>query len=352
MTAHDLFLLSFGEAPQAVQTTPGRVNLVGEHTDYNGGMVLPMAINPHVDIAISIGPPGRASIASAQFETASERRLDERANGDWSDYVLGALRTYAETFGWRVAIDSQIPHGSGLSSSAAITVGVIKAAGKLVGDKLHDDARKIARAAQSVENDFIGVPCGIMDQMAVAVLNAGECMMLDTQTLDFDAVSIPPAWRFVVHHSGVYRRLNEGRYADRQAECESAALKLGGKPLCSYDLVSLEAASLSDLERRRARHVISENLRVPAARSAILSEDAPLFGRLMDDSHASMRDDFSITTSTIDKIVSVARSSGAFGSRMTGGGFGGCVVSLVLACELDAWRKRFERAAPMVRFVC
>lgn len=345
------FMAAFGATPETHGDTPGRVNLIGEHIDYNGGTVMPMAIDLCVAIAIGRGQKGRVQIVSAQFPGIAERAIGEPASGDWSDYALGALARFGGDHGWRVAIDSAVPAGSGLSTSAAVTVGILRLANALVPSFDFADPRALALAAKEVENAYIGVPCGVMDQMAVAALQPGQCMTLDTDTLQYESMAIPDDWRFVIHHSGVVRRLNEGRYAERRAECESARSKLGRDPLCRLPLSALHEPHLSPIERARARHAITEHARVLAARDAMTHSDIHAYGALMDASHASMREDFEITTPAVDAVVAASRHAGAIGARMTGGGFGGCIVSLVPVSAVDAWQDRFETAAPTARFV-
>lgn len=332
----------YGREPAASAWTPGRVNLIGEHTDYNGGLVMPMALALGVRVHLAPGP--RLRISSNQFNESVDRAADEAKSGHWSDYVLGALQ--AVRFGGAdIEIDGDLPLGAGLSSSAALIVAVLRAAGMA-------DATEVALAAQRVENDFIGVPCGIMDQMAVAHLGAGELMTLDTASLNFTRRTPPRNWRFAVHHSGVKRALVEGHYAERRADCEAAARALSVRSLCVLPELPQDAAvKLTSRQLKRARHIISEHARVAEAERAMAGEDVTTFARLMDESHASMRDDFEITTPQVDAVVEASRKAGALGARMTGGGFGGCIVSLVEDDAFSAWRARMAELAPSARFV-
>ena len=348
----NLFQDTFGEAPAVSGWTPGRVNLIGEHIDYNGGAVLPMALPLGVDMTLTPIAGDLAQIVSAQFEGVAVRQLSETASHQWSDYILGALAQVSPAQGWHAAIDSSIPFGSGLSSSAAVSVGALR----LAREALHLpklSAKQIALNAQSIENNFIGVPCGVMDQMAVSALAPGEAMLLDTQTLAFEQIAIPEEWCFVVHHSGVHRELSDGRYAERRATCFAAAEKLGVNLLCQAPISALEIENnLTDIERQRAAHAITEHARVIAAKAALDQRNLSGFGKLMIESHASMRDDFDITTPAIDQLVDVSVECGAIGARMTGGGFGGCIVSLVDADHKESWRKRFEERAAGAKFIC
>jgi len=343
MTAGALFRTIFGCAPAATLFVPGRVNLIGEHTDYNGGNVMPMALP--LGVTVSIAPNSNPQIRahSSSFSETIERPTNEEPSGHWSDYVLGAVK-FAEAMqsGFDVAIESNLPVGAGLASSAALIVALIKAARRIENRPIADiDA---ALAAKAVENDYIGVPCGIMDQTAVSVLAPGECMRLDTKSLTFSRMTPPPNWIFVEHHSGVPRTLNDGRYAERRAECEAAAKALEIAYLC--DLQSTPPASaLKDVLYRRVRHQVTENRRVLAAQKAIERDDITAFGRAMRESHASMRDDFEITTPEIDALVENSLSAGAVGARMTGGGFGGCIVSLIAAQRYATWCDAFSQTS-------
>ena len=319
---------------------PGRVNLIGEHTDYNGGLVMPMALA--LGVRVTFSAYAQVCVRSTQYDEVIERAPGEAARGHWSDYVVGALNQ-AGVGGADVLVESDLPLGAGLSSSAALIVAVLRAAGM-------KDRTAAALAAQRVENDYIGVPCGIMDQMAVAHLSAGQLMILDTATLAFETRTPPPGWRFAVHHSGVERALTEGRYAERRDDCEAAARGLGVRFLCELSAPP-EPGVLPARVFRRERHIITDNVRVSAARAAMAAGDAPAFARLMDESHASMRDDFEITTPEVDAVAEAARAAGALGARMTGGGFGGCIVSLVAESQFNDWRARFAKMAPHARFI-
>ncbi|MEO0399658.1 MAG: galactokinase [Pseudomonadota bacterium] len=361
MTIDAFFREAFGVAPMGVGQARARVNLIGEHTDYNGGRVMPMGLplTTHIAVSTSDDAPnaisGQLDVISERFGTAS-RALNEEAKGDWSDHVLGALKTTLHEHGaplqgrWRVAILSEAPHGAGLSSSAALGVALIKAVDASFKKTRAD--KDVARLAQYTENKFLGVPCGIMDQFAAAHLAPGECMALDTASMAFEQLPVPSSWRFVVCHSGESRDLGDGRYAERRADCETAARHLGVSHLCQATHLPDAAESAMGVQAfRRARHVLTENARVSAALTAMANEDAIAMGRLMDESHASMRDDFVITTPGIDAIVNASRAAGAVGARMTGGGFGGCIVSLVMAKDVDAWRTRLESTAPKAQFI-
>jgi len=334
------FKQSFGAEPAAVDFTAGRVNLIGEHTDYNGGMVLPTALKIGVTIALSPRKDNQLRIWSDKFDDLAERTLTDPASDHWSDYIVGAIVVANQVGlmqgGADVAITTTLPFGAGISSSAAVTVGVLKLARQLAQSDMSDT--DIAVLARRVENDYIGVPCGIMDQMAVAIAQPGQALALDTVTLAYDLVELPDDYYMAVIHSGQHRQLSEGRYKTRKEECDVVKEHLGRNDICQISDEDFE--NLSDLPeniRRRARHCMTEHRRVLAAITAIKSGDMKKFGQLMIESHASMRDDFENSMPQIDTLVKDAVKYGAIGARMTGGGFGGCTVNLVEADKVEAF---------------
>ena len=329
----------FGRPPDQIAFAPGRVNLIGEHIDYNGGTVLPAALPLGVSIALSTHGDKLIRVASDAFDAVEESRLGGGKRGVWSDHVAGAVQQAVEA-GWigggaDVLISSTLPHGAGVSSSAALIVAVLKACGTQAGRTIAPE--DLATRARRVENDFIGVPCGIMDQMAVAACPPGEALALDTRTLAYQTVPLLPGHTFAVIHSGQQRRLSDGRYAIRKEECDAAKVALGTEDLCRVSTDALQAAGLENPIAARVRHCISEHARVEAAIKAMKAGDAVGFGALMMASHASMRDDFEISTPEIDALVEIACEFGAAGARLTGGGFGGCIVALVETERLEAW---------------
>ena len=338
MSVETLFRRAFGAPPALVRFSPGRVNLIGEHTDYNGGAVLPAALSLGVSLALSPSAEDTLTIVSDGFEDRVTRRLDEGASGHWSDYALGALRLARENGlaegGLRLAVASDLPIGAGLSSSSALIVGILKALRQRARTP-HTDAQ-IAHLARRVETDFIGMPCGIMDQMVIAVAQPGEALFLDTHTMESDTRALPDDPVFAILHSGVYRALADGRYKVRKTECDRVRELLGRDDICRAGLSDL-AKLEDDTLRRRARHCVTEHRRTLEAADALARRDDLRFGRLMQDSHASMRDDFAITTPGIDALVQSCVELGALGARMTGGGFGGCVVALVERERRAAW---------------
>lgn len=316
--------------------TPGRVNLIGEWIDFNGGTVLPMALSQSVDLEMHANEGAHDRVQSAQFRDSIDFGINAPAAGHWSDYVRGALQ-YARRMGWLsggqdVKLDSTIPVGAGLSSSAATIVATLKAASAHVTGI---DPAEIAAAAKAVENDFIGVPCGIMDQMAVAVGTTGSVLALDTRDCSYQIIPVPAGWTFAVIHSGIGRALADGRYKARREECLLAAEALGAAYLCDGDPEAARALP-ADLARR-ARHVISEGRRSLEAITALRTANQASFGALMNASHASLRDDFEVSVPEMDVMVRDAVDLGAAGARLTGAGFGGCFVCLIETRLADAW---------------
>ncbi|MXP46000.1 galactokinase [Altererythrobacter luteolus] len=337
----------------AAVTSPGRVNLIGEHTDYNGGWVLPAALSVELTATVMPRNDRKLSIAARGYSGTAERSLDDEADGSWSDPAVGAMRE-AEAMGLisagaDIAVRSTIPAGAGLSSSAALIVTLLKAARELAGSATSD--AEIAVAARLAENEYMGVPCGIMDQMAVAIAKPGEAMALDTSNLEYRVVALPASHHMVVIHSGLTRKLTDGRYAARKEECDAAKEAFGTDALCLLEPADIEASGVDPALKRRARHCASEHRRVISAIGALESGDAALFGSLMNASHASMRDDFEMSLPEIDALVDDAVALGADGARLTGGGFGGCIVACVQADAREAWQAALLAKHPRSRYI-
>jgi len=339
----------FGNGAAVHGFTPGRVNLIGEHTDYNGGMVLPTALPLGVTIALTPRRDNIIRILSDKFDDMAERHLSDKAAGHWSDYVTGAVILAHETGllagGVDIALETTLPFGAGISSSAAVTVVVLKLARELAGSSLTDT--DISVLARRVENEFIGMPCGIMDQMAVAIARPGQALALDTKTLNFDLVDLPEDFHMAVIHSGVYRQLNEGRYKERKEECDAVKAALGHDDICLItDTEFTSLSRLPDVLQRRARHCMSDHRRTVKSIELIRAGDITAFGKPMNESHISMRADFEITLPKVDHLVEDAVSFGALGARQTGGGFGGCIVACIAKDKLDSWRDELLAAHP------
>jgi galactokinase len=342
------FKATFGTAPTLLVQAPGRVNLIGEHTDYNDGFVLPCAIDFHTLIAARSRDDALVRVAAADYGDAiDEFRLDApiaaRADAQWANYVRGVvlLARGVALRGAELAISGNVPQGAGLSSSAALEVATAQAFKSLQGlDEL--SATQLALIGQQAENQFVGVNCGIMDQLISARGEAGHALLIDCRTLDARAVPMPPGVAVMIVHSHVKRGLVESEYNTRRAQCEAAARHYGVKALRDVDAAALArgAAGLDGVTLRRARHIVTENQRTLDAADALAQGDLRRLGELMAQSHTSMRDDFEITVPAIDQLVEIAqRTIGSEGgARMTGGGFGGCVVAVLPEGRVDAVR--------------
>lgn len=345
----------FGDAPTLIQQSPGRVNLIGEHVDYNGGWVLPTATPLGLTIAMRPRSDARIRVKSAQFEGVAEGTLASAPTTDWSGHAIGAVIYAVENGlmvgGADICIESNLPYGAGLSSSAALVVGVLKAARSFGRSDMSNE--HIALIARRVENDFIGVPCGIMDQMAVAVSHPGQALALDTNTLDYQLLDLPTTHQFAVVHSGVRRQLTDGRYRERKEECDRAKAYFGTENLCLLDAADLSAASgIPNSIVKRVRHCITEHKRTIRAVLALGSGDIGTFGSLMNESHTSMRNDFQMSVPEIDELVDDAVRFGALGARLTGGGFGGCIVACVPNDRLEDWKAALMSKHPKAEYLC
>lgn len=328
---------------EALGRSPGRVNLIGEHTDYNDGYVLPFALPWVATVRARRRPDSLVSVSSAQLGERVELPLGELSppTHAWWAYVAGAVWVLRglglPVTGCDLELDSEVPLGAGLSSSAALESATVLALDALFGLGLDADAQ--ARAAQAVENEFCGVPTGPMDQRASLWCEAGHALFLDCRTLVGEQEPFDLAAHDLVVLLTDTRSphvLADGHYGERRAACERATRTLGVRAL--RDVTDLDAAlaQLPDaVDRRRVRHVVTENQRVLAAVSALRASDWVTLGALMTASHESMRDDYEITVPTVDLAVTTALATGAIGSRMTGGGFGGSVISLCRAADAD-----------------
>ena len=340
---------AFGAPPGACGSAPGRVNLIGEHIDYNGGLVLPAALPQRVEVAMGRRGDGKVAVHAARFGETHVRPADDPAAGHWTDYAVGALAK-AHAFGWipagmSLCVESQIPDGAGVSSSAALITAILRAAAAFAG--VTPDPTELALAARAVENDYIGMPCGIMDQMAVGLCDPGRALALDTASLAFELVDIPAGWRFEVIHSGISRKLSDGRYKQRFEEAAEARARLGAQWLCHLNAEQQTAAlALPENLRKRTAHVTSEHQRVVSAVAAMKAGDLAGFARLMNESHASYSADFEASTPEIDALIDAAVRFGAKAARLTGGGFGGCVVALVEAGHEHVWSQSLLAAYP------
>jgi galactokinase len=326
----------FGEPPAVRAQAPGRVNVIGEHTDYNGGFVLPAAIPQHTRVELRASGGRTVDVWTRDITPRGEHRTytlqHEVAGQGWLDYVQGVTHVLSadghEVAGFQLRIESDVPVGSGLSSSAALEISVLRALREAFGLELSDT--DLAKIGQRVETDFVGAPIGIMDQMACSL--AGDCDMLflDTRSLVYERIPLPAPAQLLVIDSGVAHSHAAGDYRTRRAECSRAAALLGVPELRDVGISDLRRVeALPEPLNRRARHVVAENQRVLDTVAAFGRDDLTEVGRQMSASHASMRDDFEISVPEIDALVSIAAARPeVFGARLTGGGFGGSIVAL------------------------
>jgi galactokinase len=340
------FAYRFGRAP-TVSRAPGRVNLIGEHTDYNDGFVMPAALEFATLTAASPRPDRRLAVYSMIMDETREFDLDAppAASGDWSDYVIGVAlmleRSGLTLSGADLVVWSDVPIGAGLSSSAALEVSVAHAL--LTQSDLPFDPIKIAKICQRAENDFVGMRCGVMDQYIACCGVAGHALLIDCRSLSSRHVAIAPNLRLLIANSGVRHQHAGGEYNLRREACEEGVRLLSrylGPIQALRDVTpeQLEAKrrKLPDLIYRRCRHIVTENARVLEAERALQAGDFVACGRAMNASHVSMQNDFEITCPEVDTLVGLAQTvKGVYGSRMTGGGFGGCTVSLIEASAVD-----------------
>jgi galactokinase len=341
MRVVEAFRAAFGADPQTVWHAPGRVNLIGEHTDYNDGFVLPFAvpwgvtaaITPRADRTIRL-----LSLQSPDSEPITIERHDDSTG--WARYVVGVFAMLGDRVaGADVAVDGDVPQGAGLSSSAALEVSIAGALNDLHG--LGMTPMEIALLSQRAENDFVGMPCGIMDQAASALCQEGQALFLDCRSLASRGVPLDLAahgLRVLIIDTQVHHQHAGGEYAKRRAECESAARKLGVPAL--RDVTDLAAAleRLQGAERARTMHVVTENHRVEALIGLLRAGAVTEIGALLNASHLSLRDQYEVSSPELDVAVEAAVRGGALGARMTGGGFGGSAIALVAEDRLDSVR--------------
>ena len=348
------FTRKFGATPVIVQA-PGRVNLIGEHTDYNDGFVLPVAIQFQTSVAIAAREDDRLVLDSENYGEEVEfgpGELPEKARGHWSDYVVGVAQKLREQGvrlpGADLMIYGDVPQGAGLSSSASLEVAVCNAF--LVVASASIDGLAMARLCQSAENEFVGARCGIMDQFVSVQAKKDHALLLDCRSLAYQQQALPADIGLVICNTMVRHAIASGEYNQRRQECEAAMRFFAeGKPgTRALRDVSLEdfrkyEADLPAVLRRRCRHVIAENARVLEAGRALAQADLAGFGQLMNESHASLRDDFQVSCRELDVMVELAtKIKGVYGARMTGGGFGGCTINVVKSEEVESFRSRIR----------
>jgi galactokinase len=332
------FVRCFGQRPAFVVRAPGRVNLIGEHTDYNDGFVLPMAIDRAIWIAVQPRQDHSIAIHSLNFGQTERFSVDELRRGlsDWAEYVQGVAWALQEggysLRGWEGVVAGDIPVGAGLSSSAALEMAAARAFA--TASNLPWDTATMAKMCQRAENSWVGVNSGIMDQMISAGGKADHAMLIDCRSLETEVVPLPPDTSVVILDTATRRGLVDSAYNERRAQCEAAAwyFEVAALRDLSGEQFESRADELPETIRRRARHVVTENARTLQAVEAMRKGDAKALGQLMNASHASLREDFEVSSDELNAMVACAwEEELCLGARMTGAGFGGCAVALVRA---------------------
>jgi galactokinase len=343
----------FGKKPEILVQAPGRANIIGEHTDYTGGLVFPAAINTKVNLVVSSNGSDKIRFYSDTFKESFEFSLGDKLKRThhWSDYVKGVIQELKKADykleGFDAQIGGNLPIGSGLSSSAAFEMAVSEGCAQLFGFAPIEPLQQI-KLCRRAENQFVGVSCGIMDQFIIRVGRKSHGLYLDCRSLDYQLVPIPgEEVVFVIVYSGVKRGLGSTAYHERQKQCERGRIFFNSvnKSLRSLrdvdeDLLLVSKDKMDPLIYKRCRHVITENNRVKRAVEVLQKQDLKLFGELMNLSHESCRNDFEVSCGELDLLVDLARSvPGVLGSRMTGAGFGGCTISLVMRNRVEEFQR-------------
>ncbi|MEZ9625197.1 galactokinase [Aliivibrio fischeri] len=349
----DAFNSVLSYAPTHIVQAPGRVNLIGEHTDYNDGFVLPCAINYQTVVAAAKRDDNIVRVVSVDYGNETDefditQEITFQENKMWSNYIRGVVKCLIgrgfEFKGADISVSGNVPQGAGLSSSAALEVVIGQTFKELYN--LDISQAEIALNGQQAENEFVGCNCGIMDQMVSAEGNENHAMLLDCRSLETTAVSMPEDMSVVIINSNKKRGLVDSEYNTRREQCEEAARIFGVKALrdVTIEEFNAKAHELDEMVAKRARHVITENDRTEEAAKVLASGDMKRMAVLMAESHASMRDDFEITVSEVDILVDIVKNViGAEGGvRMTGGGFGGCIVALVPPMLVDEVKAAIE----------
>jgi len=347
------FTQAFGYKSSYVIQAPGRVNLIGEHTDYNDGFVLPCAIDYQVMIAASKRDDSIIRVISADYDELDEfditQNIEFQPNKMWANYIRGVVKCLRERGfefqGADISVSGNVPQGAGLSSSAALEVAIGQTFKELYGFSISQ--AEIALNGQQAENQFVGCNCGIMDQLISAEGKKNHALLIDCRSLDTQPVSVPENMAVVIINSNKKRGLVDSEYNVRREQCEEGARIFGVKALRDVSIEQFEQNKdkLDDTVAKRARHVVTENARTHKAADALRKGDVMSLGRLMAESHQSMRDDFEITVKEVDKLVDIVKNAigDQGGVRMTGGGFGGCVVALVPNMMVDVVRQAVEQ---------
>ena len=332
----------YARKPEVISEAPGRVNLIGEHIDYSEGFVLPFAIADRTYAAIAARTDGLVRIASHQRKekifSIDIKDVRPGSKGEWEKYVLGVLWSLGITSGVDILVDGSVPAGAGLSSSAALECSVAVALNTLFS--LNKSKEDLARATQKAENDYVGMPCGIMDQSVSLMGQAGAALLLDCRDLTTETVPFNVAdagLELLIIDTQAHHALVDGGYAERRAACESVAAKLDIPSMRHLTLETLESHrdKVTDVEFIRARHAVTEIARVLQAVTALRASDFETLGQLINASHISLRDDYAVSCPELDVAVDASNAAGAMGSRMVGGGFGGSAIALVKAADVQ-----------------
>ena len=351
------FLETFGEEPDLVAAAPGRVNLIGEHIDYSDGFVLPFAIKDRTLVAARKRNDSTVRIASAQRRnkvvTVDINQVKPGLKGEWERYALGVLWAMGIKEGVDLLIDGNVPLGAGLSSSAALECSVAVALNELFW--LDISLPDLARATQKAENDYVGMPCGIMDQSVSLMGQVGSALLLDcrdltTESIPFDVAS--SGLELLIIDTQAHHALVDGGYAERRADCDSVVAKLQIPSMRHLTLEALESArsQITETEFIRARHAVTEIARVMDAVKALRASDFVTLGKLINESHNSLRDDYAVSCPELDVAVDASLAAGALGSRMVGGGFGGSAIALVKQEDIEKVKSAVTSAFEAKRF--
>jgi len=356
-TIEEKFVDTFGQSPEVVAAAPGRVNLIGEHIDYSDGYVLPFAIADRTYAALRRRPDRLMRIASAQRKnTVITVNLDEvhpGLKGQWERYVLSVIWAMQIKHGVDVMIDGHVPLGAGLSSSAALECSVATALNELFS--LGFSVESLARLAQKGENEYVGVPCGIMDQSVSLMAKRGSALLLDCRDLTSRDIAFDVAshgLELLIIDTQAHHSLTDGGYAQRRASCDGVVAKLAVRSMRELTMEKLKASHdlISTTEFMRARHAVTEIARVLDAVKALESKNFTTLGDLLNASHASLRDDYDVSCPELNTAVDAAITAGALGARMVGGGFGGSAIALIQASHTQETIKSIEVAFESKRF--
>jgi len=350
-TLESAFQELFGHRAQVLAEAPGRVNLIGEHIDYSEGFVLPFAIADRTYAAIARNSDGLVRIASQQRKnrifTIDIKDVKPGSPGEWEKYVLGVIWTLDISTGVDILVDGHVPSGAGLSSSAALECSVAVGLNALFS--LDKSLADLARATQKAENDYVGMPCGIMDQSVSLMGREGSALLLDcrdltTESVPFDVAS--QGLELLIIDTQAHHALVDGGYAERRASCEAVAAKYSIPSMrnLSMEVLDSRRSEITEVEYIRARHAVTEIARVKDAVAALKASDFTTLGRLINESHISLRDDYTVSCPELDAAVDASLATGALGSRMVGGGFGGSAIALIKADQIDAVKQAIKKS--------